>query len=99
MPRRKTSKCKCRKRRGAGISDWIRKGHWYLRKHNAYSRGLRKAYDRYGKPYVSRKLGKHGDLVHQGVAIALNKLKQRGYGLRRAGMGLKRAGMGRRLKY
>lgn len=99
MPRKSKCSCKTRRRRGAGIRDWIRKGHSYLRKHNVYSKGLSRAYSKWGKPYVNKKLGKHAHLVNQGVAIALDKLKQRGYGLRRAGMGLKRAGMGRRLKY
>lgn len=106
MPRKRTSrKRKCR--RGAGIRDWIRKGHNMIRSKNGYSRGLSYAYQKYGKKYVGSKLSKsNSKLVDAGVQAGLKALKQRGYGLRRSGMGLRRSGMGlrragegRRMKY
>jgi hypothetical protein len=97
MPKRRTTKK--RSRRGAGIKDWVLKAHNLMRSKNGYSRGLSAAYNKYGKPLVAKKLGKHAGIVNKGVSIALNKLRQSGYGLRRTGNGLRLAGGSSRLKY
>jgi hypothetical protein len=101
MPvKRRTRTTKKRSRRGAGIADWAKKAHGFMRSKNLYSKGLSYAYNKFGKPFVSKKLGKHSDMVNKGVEIALNKLRQSGYGLRRTGMGLRLAGGSTmRLKY
>ena len=96
MPvKRRTSKKYSR--RGGSLKAWATKGHKFMRANNLYSRGLSAAYNKFGKPLVSKKAGKHSDMVNKGVEIALNKLRQSGYGLRRTGMGLRRTGMGLRL--
>jgi hypothetical protein len=98
MPvKRKTKKAKSR--RGAGIATWAKNAHGLMRKHNAYSKGLSYAYNKYGKPMVARRLPKNSAIVDRGVKMALTKLKQAGYGLRRSGNGLRRSGSGTRLKY
>ena len=101
MPvRRKTRK---RSRRGGSLRAWARKAHNYVKSKNGYSRGLSAAYNKYGKNVVNKKFGKYSGVVDKGVAMALGKLKQAGYGkcgsgLRRTGHGLRLAG-GSRLKY
>jgi hypothetical protein len=101
MPKRRTTK---KRSRGGSIGAWAKKAHGFMRSKNLYSRGLSAAYDKYGKSFVSRKAGKHSDLVNKGVALALTKLRQKGYGrgggLRRTGNGLRLAGgSSTRLKY
>jgi hypothetical protein len=100
MPKRTTKK---RSKRGAGIADWAKRGHQYMRSNNLYSRGLSMAYTKYGKPIVKSRAGKHAGFVNRGVQIALNKMKQSGYGcgagLRRTGNGLRLSGGSNRLKY
>jgi len=95
------------RRRGAGIKDWVKRAHGFIRSKNGYSRGLSHAYNKWGKPLVNSKLSKSNSaLVQMGVKAGLAKLKQSGYGLRRsgnglrrAGNGLRRAGNGQRMKY
>jgi hypothetical protein len=100
VKRRTTKK---RSRRGGSLKAWAMKGHKFMRSKNLYSKGLSAAYNRFGKPLVSRKAGKHAGMVNKGVEMALSKLRQSGYGcgsgLRRTGMGLRLAGGSNRLKY
>ena len=62
-------------------------------------------YNKYGGPMVGKRLSKdNAAMVDKGVAMALTKLQQSGYGrrgsgLRRSGNGLRLAGSGNRLKY
>ena len=101
MPKRKQSRTKRKtRRRGAGIRDWIRKAHTFVKSKRGYSRAASYAYNKYGKPMVGNKLSKsNAALVNKGVAAGLSKLRQSGYGLRRAGMGLRLSGNGRRMKF
>jgi hypothetical protein len=71
-----------------------------MRSKNGYSKGLSMAYNKYGQKAVAKRLSpSNAALVDKGVSMALSKLKQSGYGLRRAGMGLRLAGGSKRMKY
>ena len=103
MPRKRRT-TKKRSRRGGSLKSWASKAHNFMKSKNGYSKGLTMAYNKYGKPMVNKKLGKHAGMVDKGVQMALAKLKQSGYGrrgsgLRRSGNGLRLAGSGNRLKY
>jgi hypothetical protein len=92
MPR-KTHK-KRKSHRGAGLKEWAKKAHAFIRKKHGYSNGLSYAYNKFAKPLVKSKLGKHADYVDTGVKMALDKLRQSGYGMSRTGSGLMRSGSG-----
>ena len=96
MPKRKTTRKKCC-RRGRGLRDWARKAHSVIKSNRVLSRGANFINTRYG----DRVLGKIQNpalrsIAKNAISFGINKLHQKGYGLRRAGNGLSRSGGRRR---
>lgn len=77
MPRYSVRRPTKKRYRGAGIMDWVKKAHSFIKKHGLVSKGLKFASRSLGKPVLST----------LGAAAG-----QMGYGRRRYGGALRLAG-------
>ena len=86
-----------KRRRGAGLRDWVRRGLALAKKHKAISRLGSNLYQNRGKAAIAKI---KNPLLRRGTTFAIEKgldlIKKKGYGLSRSGGALRRAGMGTR---